>query len=166
MGSSSSELKLPKSPAEFLRPCTSAHTEKSTVEAVSILARICTDDVIAGALNRNGLLTGKGNRWTRERVTSLRSWNKIPPAEKRNRDGWLNLTQASQLLGVSARTLRIAAQRNEIAAEHPFPDGPWAFARGELESQRAKTLINRVRGRNGTPAVPTEGQPILDFSST
>jgi hypothetical protein len=32
---------------------------------------------IAGILNRNGLVTGYGNRWTRERVTSLRSYHGI-----------------------------------------------------------------------------------------
>jgi hypothetical protein len=29
------------------------------------LARICSDDLLAGALDRSGLLTGHGNRWTR-----------------------------------------------------------------------------------------------------
>ena len=33
-----------------------------------MLACKCTDDVIAGVLTRNGLRTGNGNRWTRERV--------------------------------------------------------------------------------------------------
>jgi hypothetical protein len=38
---------------------------------------IAKDDLIAGILNRNGLTTGHGNRWTRERVTSLRSHHRI-----------------------------------------------------------------------------------------
>jgi hypothetical protein len=38
---------------------------------------IANDDLIAGILNRNGLVTGYGNRWTRERVTSLRSHHRI-----------------------------------------------------------------------------------------
>ena len=42
-----------------------------------MLALIARDDVIAGILNRNGLKTGNGNRWTRERVTSLRSSYRI-----------------------------------------------------------------------------------------
>jgi hypothetical protein len=40
------------------------------VEAVRVLARLWSDDVLAGALNRNSLLTGRGNRCTRERVGS------------------------------------------------------------------------------------------------
>jgi hypothetical protein len=32
------------------------------IDAVRILATLCSDDLIAGTLNRNGLLTGDGNR--------------------------------------------------------------------------------------------------------
>jgi hypothetical protein len=48
------------------------------------LVLIASDDLIARLLNRNGLKTGSGNRWTRERVTSMRSNYRIPvfkPAE-------------------------------------------------------------------------------------
>lgn len=47
-------------------------TPDDLIEAVRQLALIANDDVIAGVLNRNGLSTGNGNRWTRERVTALR----------------------------------------------------------------------------------------------
>jgi len=50
-----------------------AQTPKDLIEAVRVLARICSDDVLASTLNRNRLLTGRGNRWTRERVTALRT---------------------------------------------------------------------------------------------
>ena len=50
----------------------SLHTSKDIVDAVRTLTLVCTDDVVAAYLNRNGLLTGRGNRWTRERVVSLR----------------------------------------------------------------------------------------------
>ena len=70
------------------------------ITAVRQLTMIASDDLIAGLLNRNGLKTGNGNRWTRERVTSMRSNYRIPvfkPAE----DGiepWLNLTNAAKRL--------------------------------------------------------------------
>src|SRR3954451_3448314 len=78
--------------------------------------RMVTDDLIAGMLNRNKLATGNGHRWTRERVTSLRSHRKIPvyrPAEDRV-EPWLNLTKAAAHLVVSAKTLRLAAESAEI----------------------------------------------------
>ena len=52
-------------------------TSADVIAAMRQLALIANDDVIAGILNRNGLLTGHGNRWTRERVTSLRSHHRI-----------------------------------------------------------------------------------------
>jgi len=85
------------------------------------LALIARDDVIAGILNRNGLRTGHGNRWTRERVTSLRSSYRIPVYGQAEGgiEPWLNLSQAAAVVGVAARTLRLAAERGEIDAHHP-----------------------------------------------
>ena len=88
-----SEMRLPKR-RRGQRNSTSA----DIVAAVRQLVLIASDDLIAGLLNRNGLKTGNGNRWTRERVTSMRSNYRIPvfkPAE----DGiepWLNLSKAAQ----------------------------------------------------------------------
>src|SRR5438309_365604 len=61
------ELRLPRQ----RRGQNRAQTPKEVVEAVKVLMRVCSDDGIAGVLTRNGLLTGRGNRWTRERVMSL-----------------------------------------------------------------------------------------------
>ena len=117
--------------------CLRKQTSKEIVHAVRTLARICSDEVIAGALNHNGLLTGRGNRWTKEGVTSLRSHHQIPcyGNDRRQTEGWMNLTEAADSIGVSARTLRLAVERGEIAADHPLDDGPWVFNRCELEKK-------------------------------
>src|SRR5215471_8395880 len=63
-------------------------TSADVIAAVRQLVLIANDDLIAGILNRNGLATGYGNRWTRERVTSLRSHHGIAvykPADDGNR---------------------------------------------------------------------------------
>jgi hypothetical protein len=78
------ELRMPRRRRGHSR----AHTPKEIVEAVRVLTRICSDDMIAGTLTRNGLLTGMGNRWTRERVVALRSHNGIgADAQDRSRGG-------------------------------------------------------------------------------
>jgi DNA invertase Pin-like site-specific DNA recombinase len=146
----------------------STHTAPETLDAVRALARICPDVLIANVLNRNGLRTGRGNFWTRERVTALRSHHEIPvySAERRAREGWLNLTEAARLIGVSARTLRLAVERGELAAEHPLADGPWIFHRDALAESAVVELAARARAHTHRPAIPTAGQGILDLSST
>src|SRR3954451_21651235 len=37
---------------------------------------------------------------------------------------WLNLSLAAALIGIAARTLRLAAERGVIEAKHPLEDGP------------------------------------------
>nr|WP_249808638.1 zinc ribbon domain-containing protein [Bradyrhizobium sp. 166] len=92
VGGVCSELRLPNR-RRGQRNSTSA----DIIQAVRQLVLIASDDLIAGLLNRDGLKTGNGNRWTRERVTSMRSNLRIPvfkPAE----DGigpWLNLSNAA-----------------------------------------------------------------------
>ena len=73
IGGVHSEIRLPRR-RRGQRNSTSA----DIIVAVRQLASIANDDLIAGILNRNGLVTGHGNRWTRERVTSLRSHHRIP----------------------------------------------------------------------------------------
>jgi hypothetical protein len=36
----------------------------------------------------------------------------------------MNLTQAAVLLGISPKTLRVAAEQGEIEATHPLAEGP------------------------------------------
>ena len=57
-----SELRLPKR-----RRGQHNATSADILAAVRQLVLIASDDLIAGILNRNGLLTGNGNRWTRTR---------------------------------------------------------------------------------------------------
>jgi DNA invertase Pin-like site-specific DNA recombinase len=107
VGGAHSEMRLPKR-RRGQRNSTSA----DILEAVRRLVLIASDDLIAGLLNRNGLKTGNGNRWTRERVTSLRSNYRIP-VFKAAPDGiepWLNLGNAAKLLKVAPKTLRLAAE--------------------------------------------------------
>jgi DNA invertase Pin-like site-specific DNA recombinase len=129
-------------------------TAPDIIDAVRQLVLIARDDLIAGLLNRNKLTTGNGNRWTRERVTSLRSHHQIPvyrPAEN-GVEPWLNLTKAAAHLGISAKTLRLAAQTADIQAMHPLPEGPWIFSRAALDGSAAQGLVERVRRTAENPA--------------
>jgi DNA invertase Pin-like site-specific DNA recombinase len=158
------ELRLPRR----RRGQNATHTPREAVEAVRVLARICTDRLIASFLNRNGMRTGRGNRWTQERVTALRSHHGIGRyvPEQRAEQPWMNLTEAARALRVSARTLRMAAERGDIPAEHPLSDGPWVFTRDALNTAAAAAFLERVALHRAGVAVPPPGQATLDLSST
>src|SRR4051812_36774294 len=143
-------------------------TPADLVEAVRLLALAVKDAAIAGLLNRNGLNTGNGNRWTRERVTSLRSSYRIPvrcPA-KDGVEPWPNLRHAAAVVGVAPRTLRLAAERGEIDALHPLGDGPWLFRRTDLEDPAARSLALRARSNPKHPAVSVPDQQNLFPATT
>ena len=153
IGGVHSQLRLP-----LRRRGQRSSTSADVIAAVHQLVLIASDDLIAGLLNRNGLLTGRGNRWTRERVTALRSHHRIP-VYRRAEDGpepWLNLSSAARLLRISSKTLRLAAEAGEIDATHPLPDGPWIFSRGGLATSAAQAIIQRAR-RN--PRYPMGSHP-------
>lgn len=164
IGGVHTELRVPRR----CRGENSTHTAPETLDAVRSLARICPDTLIANVLNRNGRRTGRGNFWTRERVTALRSHHEIPVycEEARVSGGWMNLTEAARFVGVSARTLRLAVEHGELQAEHPLPDGPWIFRRDQLSSENARTIAARAARRSRNPAIPTESQGALDLSMT
>jgi len=158
------ELRLPRRRRGYSR----AHTPREIVDAVRALVRICSDDTIAGALSRSGLVTGMKNRWTRERVTSLRSHHGIPAysADRQNAEGWLTLTEAAGHLHISGITLRLAIERGEIEAEHPLANGPWVINRCALETEKAARLVERSRRQRGNPVLAIFDQGIIDFSAT
>src|SRR5215467_6819568 len=129
-------------------------TSADVIAAVRQLVLIANDDLIAGILNRNGLVTGYGNRWTRERVTSLRSYHGIA-VYKPAADGiepWLNLNNAARLLQVAPKTLRVAAEAGKVEALHPLPDGPWIFSRAVLSTAPARAITDRARQNPRHPA--------------
>jgi hypothetical protein len=86
-------------------------------------------------------------------VTSLRSHHKIPlhrPAENKIQP-WLNLTKAAAHLGISGKTLRLAAESAEIEALHPLPEGPWIFRSPRSTDLPPKPLSNVPAGSSNTP---------------
>lgn len=95
------------------------------MDAVQLLAQTCSDEVIAGTLNWNGLAAGNGNRWTKERVTALRSYRKFPvfKPDPNGQDPKPVLCKAAKIIGAAPKTRRLAENKSKIAAKHPLEDG-------------------------------------------
>ena len=101
------------------------------------------------------------------RSTSLRSHHRIPIHRPQiaEAEGWMNLSKAAARLGISAKILRIAAERGHIDAVHPLGEGPWLCNRSVLDTEEAQRLVERVRERQ-TPAGHLVRQPALFKSTT
>ena len=142
-------------------------TPKDVVDIVRSLARVCGDELIAGVLNKNGYHTLTGNRWTQARVGSLRWRHEIPgnTAARRAANGWMTLKDAARHLGMAPLTLRRAAERGQISAEHPLPNGPWIFTRESLSGASAQALLATIK-RVGRGEKPLPGQRMLQFLNT
>ena len=118
-------------------------------------------------LNRNKLGTGHGNRWTRERVTSLRSHHKIPvyrPAED-GVEAWLNLTKAPPISASAPKRFGLQPKAPTIEALHPLPDGPWIFSRATLDGYgRARSASASSTRQTPHGTAPQSGKS-LRFSN-
>ncbi len=128
-----------------------------TVEAIRRLALIAHDNVIAGVLNRNGLRTGNGNRWTRTRlrVARLPQDPRVPPGSGRRRA----LAQSRQRVRAAQSDTRcsiFAAIRS--AQKRPVGDLPAAtllrpdWARCALTDSTSAKGASAVGRRGATPA--------------
>ena len=132
IGGVHSEMRLPRR-----RRGQRNSTSVDVIAAVRQLVLIANDDLIAGILNRNGLVTGNGNRWTRERVTSLRSHHRIPvhkPAEN-GIEPWLQLNKP--------RSFSTSPPRHSGSRQKP------ARSMGAI-------LCRMVRGSSAAPVSPRQ----------
>ncbi len=147
-GGQHTPLRLPRR----RRGQSSGHLPKDVVDAVRVLSRICNDAAIAGVFNRAKVPTARGNYWTRALVTALRSHHEIPchDSSRQAEAGWLNLSEAARLAGVTNRTLRLAIERGDIAAERPVKSGPWVINKEALGSDAARLFSSEseTAGRN------------------
>jgi DNA invertase Pin-like site-specific DNA recombinase len=142
------------------------HTPPDVVEAIRTLALVCPDEEIAAWLNKAELRTGKGNRWTRALVTSLRSSRNIAPysPERCEAEGWITLERAAALVGIASLTLRRAIARGVIAARQPVPRGPWILRRQDLSEPNVRDrLLKKPRAARHEGAAPASAQIILGF---
>jgi DNA invertase Pin-like site-specific DNA recombinase len=115
-------------------------TDEETIELMRRLAVHHPDTVIAGVLNRQGRKTARGERFTANRVASLRTHWKIPcyQAPLQPPEGQLlTVEAAANQLGVAASTLLRWLNDGFIGGEQITPGAPWRIRM----TQALKNLI-------------------------
>lgn len=139
-----------------------AQSSADVTEAVRVLARVSSDDQIARALNASGLVTARGNQWTRELVRTFRSTHRIPVHSGAGDEEWVTLARAAQLVGVAELTLKRAIERGVVTALRPVPRGPWVLSKAALlRPQVLQRITKKPRPQSGAPAAPNSKQLTL-----
>lgn len=133
-------------------------TSPELAEAIQVLARVSTDDLIARALNSSGIKTSRGNVWTRELVRSFRSKHQIAVYSPDD-ETWITLMRAAELAGLAELTIKRAIERGAIAALRPVSRGPWVLEKQELlRPETLERLTKKRRHHLDAPAAPTLNQ--------
>ncbi|MEN8184628.1 MAG: recombinase family protein [Myxococcota bacterium] len=140
---------------------------KTAVEDLELIRRMAVrygDDEIARVLNKLGRRTGKGKRWTEDRVQTARRNHSISGQRRRQPDPEiLTLGGAAKHCGVSDTTLRKLVDAGLVHVEQIVPWAPWEIRRSELETEPVHSLLERLRetGRLDLEGVRSDGQPTL-----
>jgi hypothetical protein len=160
-----SELRVPRRRRGQAGP---PRTDTDVVEAIRQLALICNDKIVAAVLNRNGLLTAHGHRWSRTAIVSLRNKRGIAvhSSERQQAAGWMNLTEAAARLGVSPKTLRRVVEDGEINAMHPLHEAPWIFRRADIDDPGFRERFEKRVNIKLRPAGPDPRQLDLTIPAT
>jgi DNA invertase Pin-like site-specific DNA recombinase len=131
-------------------------TATSDLDVISALAVRYGDDDIARVLTRMGSRTGKGLRWTRERVKSARTRAAIAGRAKTiESPELLNMNAAARYSGVSDTTIRKLVDAGLIRNEQTIPWAPWEIPRGDLERDAVKQVLRHLQTTGRLVLTPT-----------
>ena len=118
------------------------------MEAVRILSRIYSDEMIAGVLNRAKLPTARGNYWTRALVTSLRFNHEIKchDAQRQAADAVILMTA-----GVNRR------DRGAVPAHAGRPARGDSVGRTQAVPRRSRVVASRLSDSQSAQAIGIAG---------
>jgi DNA invertase Pin-like site-specific DNA recombinase len=133
---------------EMLRP-KSGVGQKTSLEDLQIIRRMGVrygDDEIARVLNKLGRRTGKGKRWSEQRVRTVRYRYSIP-GQKRSRPDpeILTLGRAARYCNVSQATIKRLVANGVLKKKQVCPWAPWEIKRSDLDSEPIASILDRLR---------------------
>jgi hypothetical protein len=135
--------------------------ERTVIDLVSELAKVCPDKTIAAILNRLGYKTGQEKNWNASRVAGLRGYHKIEPFQRQ--DGWVTQEQAADVLNVSNTVIKRLIREQVLPATQVVQCAPWVIDMKNLELPAVRAQVQAVRcGRRLPPTVPGQGQLPLE----
>jgi len=127
--------------------------DRTVIELVSELAKVCPDKTIAAILNRLGYKTGHEKTWNASRVAGIRWYHEIAPFQKQ--DGWLTQEQAARELAVSNTVVKPLIRERILPAHHVVECAPWVIERENLALPEVQRQVNAVRHGRRLPQTAT-----------
>jgi DNA invertase Pin-like site-specific DNA recombinase len=117
--------------------------DRSVIELVSELAKICHDKTIAAILNRLGYKTGQEKTWNASRVAGLRGYHKIAPFQKQ--DGWVTQEEAARELQVSDTVVKRLIRERVLPAKQVVKFAPWIIEEKDLLLPAVQQQVKAAR---------------------
>ncbi|MBW2027302.1 MAG: recombinase family protein [Deltaproteobacteria bacterium] len=129
-GGDHSEIQFPKNKTGMHRWRTDIETE----HIIRSMARMASDHQIASLLNRLGNKTGKGNSWTKMRVTTFRNDRNIAVYREGEVEarGELFLNQAAERIGVHKSKIYKLIRKGLLPATQVCVGAPWIIREEDL----------------------------------
>jgi len=108
----------------------SIDTDKTALELIEELSKVCSDQAIAATLNRLGFKTGAGKTWRVHRVHNARYVHRLTNYRQQNE--WLTIEGASVELSVSITVIRRLIREKTLPATQMVANAPWIISRDSL----------------------------------
>src|SRR5947208_14686871 len=109
--------------------------EQTATEAIELIRQMAvrySDEEIARVLNRQGQRTGKGNRWSKNRVAAARRRSVINGHRRPHPDPEvLSLQQAARYCEVSSTTMKRLVASGLLDRNQVAPWAPWEIKRAD-----------------------------------
>lgn len=140
------------------------HLHPNTLELVRQLAQIIPDDRIAQIFNLLQIKTTSGKNWNKIRVSSFRHQHHIPVFNKANyqKNGWVNLTEAAEILDTYPVTIRRLIKADIIKARQIVQYSPWIIEKEQLTKPLVLQTIEKLQ--NNAKNALSKDQTELDLS--
>ena len=139
-GGTHTEFAMPKPP--------SGVGQKTTLEDLDIIRKMAirySDSQIAATLNKLGRRTGKGKRWNKSRVKSIRVRSKMERPRRVDADlEILSLGSAAKYCGVSQATIKRLVATGLLKKDQICPWAPWEIKRSDLDAEPVHGVIKRL----------------------
>jgi DNA invertase Pin-like site-specific DNA recombinase len=139
-------------------------TALEDLELIRRMAGRYGDDEIARVLNKLGRRTGKGKRWSQERVATARRNHGIAGQTRATPDPEiLSLGRAAKEFHVSDTTIKRLVASGLLTVAQVAPWAPWEIRRADLDADPIRGILEHLRrtGELVLPGMESAAQPSL-----